>query len=648
MIDPSSINQIVDLAHIEDVVGEYVNLKRSGSRYKGNCPFHDEKTPSFVVTPGMGIYKCFGCQKGGNVIQFVMDIENLSFTESARFLAKKYGIDLIETNSGNSDASMEQQREKESLQALNDFALSFFQDQLLQAEEGRTMALPYFRERGYTQKSIDFWKVGYSPASWTAFYDHAKSKGYSDEVLLKAGLIKQRDKDGGFYDLFRNRVIFPLVAVNGKVIGFAGRVMSKVDKAPKYVNSPETLLYKKSDFLYALSQSKSEIRKNDKVYLMEGYTDVMTLQQAGIGNVAASSGTALTPGQIRMVKRFTSNVSVIYDGDIAGMKASLRGIDLLLEQDLNVRVIPLPEGQDPDSYCKELGSEGFQEYLKNNEQNFIVFKAELLLTEASNDPLRKSEVVSDILGSLSLINDKIKREILLQELQSICDIPIQTLYTELGKIDRKNRQKDSEKNISQELSLLKQAEATINEFSDPNTEVLSDVHQERALIRMIMLHGNKPVGTEELTITEFILQELDDDANASFQLMHEPYTLILEFVKLYYSNNQCAPEAVDFAKHSNPAISKFAAEIYSTEHTLSSAFIDNLISVKTEDDNYPKELIDIFLNLRRTKIEEMILEEQKKLVDPEEDDSEVLQVLDYLIILRKQIADQIGAVTARL
>lgn len=648
MIDPSSINQIIDLAHIEDVVGEYVNLKRSGSRYKGNCPFHDEKTPSFVVTPGMGIYKCFGCQKGGNVIQFVMDIENLSFTESARFLAKKYGVDIIETNSGNSDASMELQREKESLQALNDFALAFFQDQLLNKEEGRTMALPYFRERGYTQESIEFWKVGYSPASWTAFYEHAKSKGYSDEVLLKAGLIKQRDKDGSFYDLFRNRVIFPLVAVNGKVIGFAGRVMSKVDKAPKYVNSPETLLYKKSDFLYALSQSKSEIRKHDKVYLMEGYTDVMTLQQSGIGNVAASSGTALTPGQIRMVKRFTNNVSVIYDGDVAGMKASLRGIDLLLEQDLNVRVIPLPEGQDPDSYCKELGSEGFQKYLKNHEQNFIVFKAELLLKETANDPLRKSEVVSDILGSLSLISDKIKREVLLQELQNICDIPIQTLYTELSKIDRKNRQKESEKSISQELSLLKQAEATINQYSEPNTEVLSDIHQERALIRMIMLHGNKPVGNEDLTITEFVIQELDDEENASFQLMHEPYTLILEYVREFYAENQCAPEAVDYAKHPDPSISQFAAEIYSSEHTLSKAFKDNLISVKTEEDNYPKELIDIFLNLRRTKIEEMILEEQKKLLDPEEDDLEVLQVLDYLIGLRKQIADQIGAVTARL
>ncbi len=648
MIDPSSINQIVDLAHIEDVVGEYVNLKRTGGRYKGNCPFHDEKTPSFVVTPGMGIYKCFGCQKGGNVIQFVMDIENLSFTESARFLAKKYGIDIVETNSGNPDVSMELQREKESLQALNDFALTYFQDQLLNQEEGRTTALPYFKERGYTKESIDFWKVGYSPASWTAFYEYAKVKGYSEDVLLKAGLIKQREKDGSYYDLFRNRVIFPLVAVNGKVIGFAGRVMSKVDKAPKYVNSPETLLYKKSDFLYALSQSKSEIRKYDKVYLMEGYTDVMTLQQAGIGNVAASSGTALTPGQIRMVRRFTSNVTVIYDGDVAGMKASLRGIDLLLEQDLNVRVVPLPEGQDPDSYCKELGSDGFKDYLNNHEQNFIVFKAELLLKESVNDPLRKSEVISDILSSLSLIRDKIKRELLLKELQAKCDIPIQTLYSEINKIDRKNRQNDSQKSISQELSLLKQVEATINEYADPNTEALSDKHQERALIRMIMLHGNKPVGTEDLKIIEFIIQELDDEENASFQLVHEPFTSILEYAREYYTQNNNAPEAVDYAKHPNTSISKFAAEIYSSDHILSKAYSDNLISIKTEDDNYPKELIDIFLNLRRTKIEEMILEEQKKLLDPEEDDSEVLQVLDYLVGLRRKIAEQIGAVTARL
>ena len=337
MITEQSIQQLLSVVPIEDVVGDYVQLRRSGSRFKAPCPFHDEKTPSFVVSPTMGIYKCFGCQKGGNAIQFLMDVENLSFIESAKNLAARFGVTLEETGGGlDREQYQEQQLKRESIQAAVDFAAEFFQQQLSDTEEGQSIAMPYFRERGFTQETIRKWQLGYSPESWEAFVQAAKAKGYKTEFLLDAGLIKPRD-NGTHYDLFRHRVIFPIHSVVGKVIGFGGRKMSSTDPSPKYVNSPETELYKKSDVLFGLFQAKNAIKKLDKVLLCEGYTDVITLHQAGIENVVASSGTALTPGQIKLVKRFTHDVTVIYDGDAAGIKASMRGIDLLLEENLNVR-----------------------------------------------------------------------------------------------------------------------------------------------------------------------------------------------------------------------------------------------------------------------------------------------------------------------
>ena len=439
MISPHYINQLLQAVPIEDLVGDYVKLKRSGSGYKGNCPFHDEKTPSFSVTPSLNIYKCFGCQKGGNSIQFLMDIDQLSFVEAARELAKRFGIELIETDADNSDEAMQSQREKESLQALNEFALQFFENQLHETEEGKSIALPYFKERGYTIETIKNWRLGYSPTNWTAFYEHAKKAGYTEELLQLAGLVKPREKDGSFYDLFRNRVMFPLIAVSGKTVGFAGRIMGNVDKAPKYVNSPETPLYKKSDFLFAVFQAKNAIRKEDKALLMEGYTDVMTLHQSGIENAVASSGTALTPGQIRLIKRFTDNATAVYDGDAAGMKASLRGIDLLLEEGLNVRVVAMPDGQDPDSFCKELGPEKFKQYLIDHEENFIVFKAKLLFKDSGKDPIKRSEALRDILQSVALINDILKRDALVKELERVCDTDSAILHNELSKLLRKRR-----------------------------------------------------------------------------------------------------------------------------------------------------------------------------------------------------------------
>jgi len=639
MISPHSINQLLQTVPIEDLVGDYVKLKRSGSGYKGNCPFHDEKTPSFSVTPSLNIYKCFGCQKGGNSIQFLMEIEQLTFVESARELAKRFGVELVETDVDNSDEAMQSQREKESLQALNEFVLQYFESQLHDSEEGQSVALPYFKERGYTIETIKKWRLGYSPSGWTAFYDYAKNAGYSDELLQLAGLIKPREKDGSFYDLFRNRVMFPLIAISGKTIGFAGRIMGNVDKAPKYVNSPETPLYKKSDFLFAVFQAKNAIRKEDKALLMEGYTDVMTLHQAGIENAVASSGTALTPGQIRLIKRFTDNATAVYDGDAAGMKASLRGIDLLLEEGLNVRVVTMPEGQDPDSYCKELGPEKFKQYLVSNEENFIVFKAKLLFKECGNDPIKRSEALRDILQSVALINDILKRDSLVKELERICDTSSAILHSELSKLLRKKR-------IDQGRQVLKEVDLLINNIPDQNPIInysLNDFHQEKALLKLMIRFGAEPFN-EEKRVVDFIFEELDSDHSLEF--LHDENVEILNFLREHYEENNW-PNVEEWIQHPNLKLASFAATVFSQEHTLSSQFEKSMIYIKNEGDQFIREILDVFLNMRRTKIEEIIIKEQLKLADPDEDPEQIMMFLDHLNTKKLEIAKELGAVVSR-
>ncbi len=638
MISPHSINQLLQAVPIEDLVGDYVKLKRSGSGYKGNCPFHDEKTPSFSVTPSLNIYKCFGCQKGGNSIQFLMDIDQLSFVEAARELAKRFGIELIETDADNSDEAMQSQREKESLQALNEFALQFFENQLHETEEGKSIALPYFKERGYTIETIKNWRLGYSPTNWTAFYEHAKKAGYTEELLQLAGLVKPREKDGSFYDLFRNRVMFPLIAVSGKTVGFAGRIMGNVDKAPKYVNSPETPLYKKSDFLFAVFQAKNAIRKEDKALLMEGYTDVMTLHQSGIENAVASSGTALTPGQIRLIKRFTDNAPAVYDGDAAGMKASLRGIDLLLEEGLNVRVVAMPDGQDPDSFCKELGPEKFKQYLIDHEENFIVFKAKLLFKDSGKDPIKRSEALRDILQSVALINDILKRDALVKELERVCDTDSAILHNELSKLLRKRRFDDGQQ-------VLKEVNNLINNLPTlPIDYKLDDSHQEKALLKLMIRYGNEKFN-EEQRVIDFIFSELREDESLAF---NDAENLeILEALTQIYTDTPEWLNSEDWVQHPNLKIASYAATVFTNEHVLSEQFEKSMIYVKQEGENLNREILDVFLNMRRTKIEEIIFKEQLRLLDPEENHEEVMEFLNYLNEIKKQIAKELGSVVSR-
>lgn len=647
MIVQSSLDQLLNAVSIEDVVGDYVSLKRSGSRYKGCCPFHDEKTPSFVVTPTIGIYKCFGCQKGGNAIQFLMDVENLSFVEAARNLAKRYSVDLMETTSENQDVYQEQQRQKESLQAAVDYAQQFFVDQLFDTDEGKSIGLPYFKERGFTVDTIKKWGLGYSPESWEALASAAHKKGYNAEVMVKAGLLKLRD-NGTHYDLFRYRVMFSIHAVTGKVIGFAGRKMSSTDPSPKYVNSPETDLYKKSDVLFGLYQAKNAMKKLDKVYMTEGYTDVITLHQSGIENVVASSGTALTPGQIKLLKRFTNNVTVVYDGDMAGIKASIRGIDLLLQEGLNVRVVPLPEGQDPDSYCQALGGDAFQYYLNGHEETFIFFKAKLLISDTQNDPLRKSDAVREILKSVALITDPLKRSALSQQLASICDIDQATLLQELSVLLKNQQAKERQDFVKEVSAAIDASGVAFNPDGEVHEMVrlnlLNHRDQELALFRLLLLYGEEKL-SDDTTIFDFVWGELQSDANLS---LDDDLAIKLS---LEVETHGSWPGAQHFIHHLDSEIAAWAAGVLADGHTLSPAFAENYIDVTQESEVPQDQVLNMFLHLRRKKVDALIENHLSMMKEPENTEEDLSMMMEFLIELnevKRQIAEKLGNSVSRI
>ncbi|MEY3646658.1 MAG: primase, partial [Bacteroidota bacterium] len=413
-IDPETVERIKQTAAVADVIGDYVTIKKKGANYWACCPFHGEKTPSFSISPSKGIYKCFGCGKAGDSVRFIMDIEGLGYGEALRHLAKKYGIDIQEEEM--TDDQLMRQNERESLLIMLEFAKEFFKKQLLDSEEGRSIALPYFKERGFSDATIQAFDLGYSPEGWDVFLKTALKQGFSQEIIEKAGLVTNKNDEGKVYDRFRNRVIFPIHSVAGKVIAFGARILkSDAKNQAKYLNSPETEVYHKSAVLYGIAQAKNEIRQKDICYLVEGYTDVISLHQAGIKNVVASSGTSLTIEQIKLIGRFTNHVTVLYDGDSAGIKAALRGMDLILEEGLQVNLVVFPEGQDPDSYVRKIGSEAFIDYVKQESRDVISFQANLFMKEAGDDPFKKAELIKEMVQSISKIPDAIQRSLFIQK-----------------------------------------------------------------------------------------------------------------------------------------------------------------------------------------------------------------------------------------
>src|ERR1035437_2106664 len=430
MIDQATIDRITEAAQIQDVVGDFVTLKKRGANLLGRCPFHNEKMPSFTVSPAKGIYKCFGCGKAGNAVNFIMEHEHYTYPEALKYLAKKYNIEIEEDE--RTPESVETENEKESLYIISSFAQKYFSDLLLKNEEGKAVGLSYFRERGFSDEVINKFQLGYCLSDWSGFTDEALKNGYKIEFLEKTGLTIVNDS-GKQYDRFRGRVMFPIHNLSGRVIGFGGRILKADPKSPKYVNSPESDIYHKSNILYGAYQAKKTIINLDNCYLVEGYTDVISMHQSGIENVVASSGTSLTIEQIRLIGRYSKNVTVLYDSDPAGIKASLRGIDLILEEGLNVKVVLFPEGDDPDSYSKKVSATELKEYIEKKAVDFILFKTNLLLAETQGDPVKKANLIKDIIGTIAKIPDPIIRTTYLKECANLLDTDEKVLITELNK-----------------------------------------------------------------------------------------------------------------------------------------------------------------------------------------------------------------------
>lgn len=507
MISRTTIQDVQDRVDIEDIISDFVTLKKKGSgKYLwACCPFHGEKTPSFSVTPDRGIYKCFGCGRSGDSISFIMEHDGLSYLEAIKYLAAKYGIEIVEDEQ--SDHQLEQQNERDSLYIVLNYAAEYFQKTLKENELGKSIGLSYFRERGFDDKIIDKFNLGYSLDEWDGFSKEALKNSYSEDILEKAGLLVRKE-GGKQYDRFRGRVIFPIHNVSGKVVGFGARTLKKDDK-PKYLNSPESDVYHKSKILYGLYQAKQAIRQQDNCYLVEGYTDVISLHRSDIENVVSSSGTSLTEDQIKLISRFSSNVTVLFDGDAAGMRASIRGIDMILEAGLNVRVVTFPEGEDPDSYSQKLGTSGFKSYLDENTQDFISFKVSLFVAEAANDPLKKAEVIKEIVTSIGKIPEPIKRAVYTKESSKLLDIDEGVLVSELNKILIKNSKKVPKDDRPPHF-----AEGIPPEFVEEVEQTGIDYQQlitfqERESIRLLINYGHNQI-EEEFKLYDYLLQELED------------------------------------------------------------------------------------------------------------------------------------------
>ena len=579
MIDQITIDKIIDAAQIVDVVSQFVTLKRRGINYVGLCPFHQDKTPSFYVSPAKNICKCFACGEGGSAVHFIMKHEQLSYLDALKLLAKKYSIEVQEREL--TDEQKQAYNERESLFILNDYARDYFANTLHNHIEGKSVGLSYFKERGFREDIIEKFQLGYSLEQRDAFTKEALKNGYKEEYLVKTGLTIKGENNNYLIDRFRGRVMFPVHTLSGKVIAFGGRILKKAENTGKYVNSPESEIYHKGNELYGIYFAKQAITKVDCCYLVEGYTDVISMHQAGIENVVASSGTALTNGQIRLIHRFTDNVTVIYDGDAAGIKAALRGIDLLLEDGMNIKVILLPDGEDPDSFARKQNAESLTNYIKEHEVDFIRFKTQLLLEEAGNDPIKRAALISDIVNSISVIPDNIIRTIYIKDCSILMDIDERILVQEVTKKRLAHLERTAPQKATAEML------AVNNDLSQPVVHTQKPVAKktpidkfEYAILYYIVRYGMYKLKTEEeeakeepmeykMKVIEYIKYDLERDG---LWFTNPVYSQILNEAVEQSLNIEFVPSRY-FLAHPDQEISKIAANLQSDRYTLSKIHI---------------------------------------------------------------------------
>lgn len=645
MIDPVTVGRIIDAAQITDVIQDFISLKRRGANFLGLCPFHNEKTPSFTVSPAKGIFKCFGCGKGGNSVNFIMEHEHLTYPEALKYLAKKYGIEVEEKELTEEEKKLGSERE--SLMIVNEYAAKYFTNSLLNSDEGIAVGLSYFRERGFTEQIINEFRLGYSPEERNAFTGNALKNGYKAEFLEKTGL--SIIKDDYTADRFAGRVMFPIFSLSGQVIGFGGRILKTDKKLAKYLNSPESPVYNKSKVLYGLFQAKQEIIKQQKCYLVEGYTDVISLFMSGIRNVVASSGTSLTEDQIRMIHRFTEDVTILYDGDAAGIKASLRGIDMILEQGLNVRIVLFPDGEDPDSYSRKNGSAGTIDYISNNEQDFIAFKTKLLNEDAKNDPIKRSSLISDIVKSISVIDDSIKQSVYIQECSKILTIDENVLYAEVVKI-RRRKIEDAQK--QQYKSVLPVNTKTIPAVPGFIDRIYYEI-QEHEIIRILLLYGNAVVNFEdrdkdvkyEIKVANYVVDQLRNDELEMKNVLNQKIFLLAEEL----INTGKTIETDFFIMHSDPEISRLSADLCSSKHQLSPLWEKRGAPLLKEEKKLPEILEDLFIKykLNITKEAKKKLDEDLKQAKKESNSDKVNDIMVKITKI-KEIIRLLSAMQGRV
>jgi DNA primase len=643
LISKDTIDKVYEAARVEEVIGDFVQLKRAGSNFKGLSPFSDERSPSFMVSPAKGIWKDFSSGKGGNAIAFVMEHEHFSYPEAIKYLAKKYNIEVEETQLSNEEKEVA--NEKESLYLVSEFAAKYFEDVLWNQEEGKAIGFTYFKERGFTNETIKKFQLGYSPNTWDAFTKEALGKGYKLEFLEKTGLtIVGEDKQ---FDRFKGRVMFPIQSMSGRVLGFGGRILTNDKKAAKYLNSPESDLYHKSKVLYGISHAKQAIAKNDRCYLVEGYTDVIQMHQAGIENVVSSSGTALTSDQIRLINRLTRNITVLFDGDAAGLRASLRGIDLILEEGMNVKVCSFPDGEDPDSFAKKTPLPQLVEYLEENALDFIQFKASVLMKEAKGDPIKKADLIRDMVVSISKIPDRIKREVYIKEVSRIMEISEEVLFNTLAQLFKKEI-KDVETKGKQEQKAF---EVHKNEDTSSIQKIDIQYQLEHQIIEILLLYGHLEDEFEDVLLQEdkegntveilekknhkvfqrIFLSLQEDEIELANGLFREIYNNLIT----YFNQNETF-ELEAYLGQLAPELSQEVTSILMNDERESLHNWDaQHIFVKQKEKSISQYVSETILTLRwflvNKIVEELKLEIQPKENQESQDNSETLSlIMDYL------------------
>ena len=648
MINRETIDKIMETARIEEVVGDFVHLKKRGTSLIGNCPFHGEKTPSFHVSVSKGIYKCFGCGKGGDSVRFIMEHEKYSYPEALKFLATKYNIEVEETVETVQD--VEAQNARESLYIVSQFAANFFENQLWNSQDGKAIGLSYFKERGFREDILKKFNLGYSPDIWDALTQDAITNKHAEEYLEKTGLSIRNEK-GKLYDRFRGRVMFPIHNFTGRVIGFGGRTLKTDKNVPKYVNSPESDIYHKSNVLYGLFHAKKAIRDQDNCYLVEGYADVLSVHQAHIENVVASSGTSLTIEQIRLIGRFTQNVTILYDGDAAGIKASLRGLDMILEEGLNVKVVSFPPGDDPDSYMHKVGAGAFKAYIEENRKDFILYKANILLEEAGTDPIKRAGIIRDIVESIAKIPDNIKASVFIRECSSLLQIEERVLLSELNTMRSAKLKKSVQQNRASQSQYqdmppenLLDDQATPNIGLAPEQTVDSDDLQEQEIVRLLLAFGHELASWEKVDnmyIGSFIIQNLSDVIfeNKLCKKIIDHYRIEIE--------NGHLPTANQFIKNQDHDIADLAITLSTSPYTLSENWYNkHNIYVRDETVNLKATILGGIFHLKKRKVDRMLLNLLKE-IKTESDvvNQEILmQRYAHIKSVEKEISKFLGSV----